>query len=461
MWGSVTKLFLNLFLYKRNHLLNCTCERFSNDFFSGKLLEHKLHHTNMNKTLKITTAASIAAISALGLTLPALAGPAPMEISPAPAPSNGDWCTGLKTFGKLYSNKDASFIQEFKMFGRFHAQYAYVDGQDNNGDDFSADFDSIRRFRLGAQIKFWNGFTLMGRANMASDARHSPAGGTRDWGFQSWDELKLSYSKKDIAGFDKVTASYGRHKIGMGQEARMSSKKIKTVERTAMSNKIFTRRYTGLLLSTEKGNWTGTVGYLSLDSTKEIGNWDHGNALYLVSEHELSNGTLSFDFFYNLDADGSGDDEVGVGYEWATSASYVTDIANWNLLTQLVYGDNGDRSYQSADRDGNFWGVIIEPSTFIIDDKLEFVARYAYQGSSEDQGIRVNSRYTRANHKGSVNSGRGDSHHSIYAGLNYYLCDHNAKFMVGVEYETLDTPNAGSDEEVDATTLWAAYRMYF
>ncbi|MBT8038169.1 MAG: OprO/OprP family phosphate-selective porin [Verrucomicrobiae bacterium] len=379
-----------------------------------------------------------------------------------PAPSNGDWCKSLKSIGKVYSNKNSAFIQEVKFFGRFHYQYAYVDGNDIDGNSFDEDFDSVRRFRLGAQIKFLNGFTLMGRANVAADSKHS--GGERDWGFQDWDELKLSYTKKGVAGFDALSASYGRHKIGVGQEARMSSKKIKTVERTAMSNKIFSNRYTGFLLSAEKGNWNGTIGYLSLDATDAIGNWSHGNALYLLSEHELSCGTLSFDLFYNLDADASGDDEVGVGYEWAASASYVTDIGSWNLLTQVVYGDNGDTSYQGATKKsqtGHFWGVIIEPSTFIIEDKLEFVARYAYQGSSEDEGIRTNSRYTRANHGGDVNSGRGDAHHSLYAGLNYYLCDHNAKFMVGVEYETLDTPNAGTQEDADATTLWAAYRMYF
>ena len=34
---------------------------------------------------------------------------------------------------------------------------------------------------------------------------------------------------------------------------------------------------------------------------------------------------------------------------------------------------------------------------------------------------------------------RGDSYHSIYAGLNYYLCGNNSKVQVGAEYETLDT----------------------
>jgi len=269
----------------------------------------------------------------------------------------------------------------------------------------------------------------MGRANFINDSTRS--GGDRDFGFQDWDELKATYSQKNVLGFDKVEASYGRHKVGVGYEARLSSKKIKTVERTGLSNKIFSNRYTGLLLSAEKGNWNGTIGYLSLADSDSIGSISQGSAIYALSEFELSNGDdLSFDLFYNLDADGSGEDEVGVGYEWAATAADRTDL---------------------------FWGVIIEPSTYLIKDKLEFVTRYAYQGSREDEGIRINSRYTRANNGGDVNGGRGDSHHSIYAGLNYYLCNHHAKVLLGAEYEMLDTPTG----DVDATTLWAAYRMYF
>ncbi|BDS06687.1 hypothetical protein NT6N_17270 [Oceaniferula spumae] len=408
----------------------------------------------MTTQLKLTTAAALATF---GAAFPALAGP-PAPVSVTPPSSNGDWCTSLQDFGKFYSNKDAAFIQEMKIFGRFQAQYAHIDGQGNDGDDFSEGFDTIRRFRLGTEIKFLNNFSLLGRANLVGDARHS--GGERDFAYQDWDELKLSYTLENFAGLDALTASYGRHKISMGHESHTSSKKIKTVERSAISNKIYANRYTGLTLTAERGDWSGTFGLLSLDSTSGIGNWDHGTALYLSSAHKVGSGNLVFDLFYNLDADNSGDDEVGVGYEWAASVSYERQIANWNLMVNGIYGDNGDTDYVSKSRSGSFWGVVIMPSTYIIEDKLEFVARYAYQGSSENEGIRTNSRYFRADNDGAVNSGRGDSHHSIYAGLNYFLCGHNSKIMVGVEYETLDTPNVGN-EDADATTLWAAYRMYF
>ncbi len=44
-------------------------------------------------------------------------------------------------------------------------------------------------------------------------------------------------------------------------------------------------------------------------------------------------------------------------------------------------------NYQSdADREGNFYGLVVMPSTYLIDDKLEFVARYVYQASEERRG---------------------------------------------------------------------------
>ena len=51
---------------------------------------------------------------------------------------------------------------------------------------------------------------------------------------------------------------------------------------------------------------------------------------------------------------------------------------------------------RASDREGNFYGLVVMPSTYLIDDKLEFVARYVYQASEGDEGIRPNSRYFRS-----------------------------------------------------------------
>ncbi len=396
-------------------------------------------------------------LGAIAVSGSAIAGPT--VLPPAPEPTNnGSWCDGFKTVGKFYSDDSNPFIQELKFFGRFQAQYGYISGDDVDGDSFSDGLDEIRRLRFGAQIKFLNGFKLKGNVNLIDDDVRD--GGGRAYEYTGWDQLKLSYSKKDVAGFDKVKFTYGRHKVALGAETHTSSKKIKTVERSALANKISDGRWTGFTLGLERGNWEGTFGYFSQDEGSEaLGSISQGSAVYLSSSHDIGDSNLLFDFFYNLDGEEEDPRYELASYEWAASLAYTTDIGNWELMVNLAYGDNGDSDYNSnADRQGKFWGVVIMPSTYIIEDKLEFVARYLYQGSDEEEGIRTNSRYFRADvldHD--VNGGRGDAHHSIYAGLNWYLCGHNCKIMVGAEYETLDTP----DGDADATTLWAAYRMYF
>ena len=396
--------------------------------------------------------------TAIALSGSALAGDVIAE-APAAAPSNnGDWCAGFNSVGKFYENKDAPFIQSLKFFGRFQYQYAHIDGENGAGNSFSEGIDEVRRFRFGSEIKFLNGFKLKGNMNLVNDG--AAKGGTREFEHKDWDELTLSYSKKDVAGFDKAGLSYGRHKVAMGHESHTSSKEIKTVERSPLSNKIYDERWTGVKVQLERGDWEGIIGYFSQDDKTERDAWgsmSQGSAFYVSSAWKLNSGNLLFDFFHMSD-DEDADSDMN-DYNWAASLAYETEIGNWDLMVNVVYGDNGDSSYQSSpDREGSFYGLVVMPSTYLIEDKLEFVSRYVYQASEEAQGIGSNSRYFQSSKIDNVSGTKsGDSYHSIYAGLNYYLCGNNSKVQVGAEYETLDTTTGDANN----TTLWAAYRMYF
>lgn len=401
----------------------------------------------MTKQLKLK-AASTAAV--LVTALPVIAGPNDGEILAPEQNNNGNWFDNI---GTVYSNDDNPYIQSLKFFGRFQAQYAYINGDDVNGDSFSEGIDEIRRLRFGAEIKFLNGFKLKGNVNLIDDDANSQGG--RDFNYQNFDQLKLSYTQKDILGFDKLGLTYGRHKVALGAEAHTSSKKIKTVERAAISNRVFNGRWTGFTLDFERGNWEGTLGYFSQDQTDELGSLAQGSAVYFSSNHSLDHGNVLFDVFWNIDTD---EDSELASYEWAATLGYETKIGDWEVVADLAIGDNGDEDFAGADRDGTFWGVTLTGSRYIIEDKLEFVARYAYQGAEEDEGIRTNSRFFRDNAvEADINGGRGDSHHSIYAGLNYYFRGDKSKVLFGIEYDNLSTP----DGSADATTLWGAYRFFF
>lgn len=372
----------------------------------------------------------------------------------------GGWCDALQSIGKLYKNSENPLVQEFSVFGRFQYQGAYIDGEDVNGDNFNESVDEIRRARIGAKAKFLNYFDIAANINLFSDSRRS--GGDLDFGFQSFDTAVIGFDIKKAFGIDqldKLHVSYGRQKFSLSHEANLSSKKISTVERSAISNRVFgSFRPTGLKVRAEKAQWDFLLGIYSTDDEDTfIADWNEsiawqGSIGYQATDqlHVLA------DFVYNDD-----DEQNTFEYEWAASLSAAYDAGRWGVATDLIYGNNGDEGNGeiNAERQGNFWGVVILPHYWLVKDRLQAVARYQYQGSEQSEGIRLNSRYSGRDNvvDADVNDGRGDSHHSYYLGLNYHLCDHNAKILAGIEYDDLETPNG----DVDAITYWLAFRTYF
>lgn len=390
-------------------------------------------------------------IGAAALTSVALAGPAPVIAEEKS--SCGSWCETLETIGTVYSNKENPYIQNIKFFGRAQFQYGYIDGSGADGRDFNEDFEEVRRLRFGGEVKFLNGFKLKANANFITDGANLI--GDRGLEYTRFDQAKLSYTFKDILGFEKSSITYGRYKVALGAEQHTSSKKIKTVERSGIANRLTTQRPTGASIDLEKDGWSGTLGIFSNDhqaaQDELISGWDESVAIYGSTKFEVGSGEVILDAIYN-DRKNVIDPFL---YEWATSAVYMTSISDWDVTLNAVLGDNGDLN--GTDRGGLFYGFVALGTTDLIEDKLEFVARYAYQGAEEDEGIRTSGRYFRRPNGGDVNSGRGDSHHALYAGLNFYQCGDRSKIMTGIEYDKLDTPSGSAD----AFTTWLAYRTYF
>jgi len=130
--------------------------------------------------------------------------------------------------------------------------------------------------------------------------------------------------------------------------------------------------------------------------------------------------------------------------------TYQTKAGIFDVMTNVTYIDQGAE---------DVYGVVIMPSYELIEDQLEAVVRYQYAHAS-DNSLRPSKRNIRNVAANEVPAGflpRGNENQTFYAGLNYFICDHHAKVMLGAEYETLD----GGDGDLDATTLWAAFRAYF
>lgn len=369
--------------------------------------------------------------------------PAPVLATP-PAENSGDWCDTLQGLGTLYKSSDNPWIQEVKLFGRFHYQYGYSDIS-NNGDDYSGDGDEIRRFRAGMSVKFLNGFKAVGRAEFED-------GGFRNheaFSYAGMDEAYLQYDFGDVGFLEDFTVGYGRYKVKFGGEEYISSKKIKTIERSNLNNLFVPIRPTGILMNASRGDYDMSFGFFSAASgDQDWSDWSGGEFYFGSIGRGLGDDSaIRADLMIN---DASEDEDEILGYDWAAALTYETKVGAWDLLANFTYGDMGSE---------DAYGIVIIPSYMLIEDRLEAVFRYQWANSSGDiiPATRRNVRNVAGNEDPARGIARGDENHTFYAGLNYFLCDHNAKVMVGAEYETLD----GDRVDLEATTLWAAFRMYF
>ncbi len=412
---------------------------------------------------------------ALGLPGLAIAGTEKMAIEPAPVESNpGNFCEWLQNKpGTIWKDKSNPYLQEIQIDGRLQFQTAYLDGEDVTGNDYSSKFNEFRRARLGVKTKFLQYFSAKVVYDLVDDERIQNGQGSVNWGYKQFDEAYLGFDLgKAIGGdtFDSLELKFGRQKYVLGHEARESSKEILTVERSAISNKVYgSYRPTGLTLAGEKGPlYFETSLYSSTtdanDGNDEFNSYQDALIYYAGVGYKVTDELSLFaDYSYNAADETEGDNNL-IAYAWASSisADYTSDM--WGIVGEFIYGDNGGArtGNTNVDRRDEFFGFIVTPHAWIIKDRLQAVGQYQYQGSDADEGVRVNSRYGRARGTGTgtgidVNSGRGDSHHSLYGGLNYYLCGHAAKIMGGVEYQTMDTPSG----DFNTLTYLLAFRTYF
>jgi hypothetical protein len=395
---------------------------------------------------KVTHKLLVQSALASTLMMPSFGGDMPATADLGSVPSNessGDWCSALKSAGSVYKNDDNPWIQKVKIFGRYHQQWAYSDGT-AAGQDFSDYSSEARRLRLGVSVDLLDRWTLLGRINFengnvyANTIRH-----------ENFDEVFLQYRADDIGFLKNPTIGYGLTKLKFGGEWYQSSKKIKTIERSNLSNFYTPDRATGFFMGAEAGNFDLTFGVYSTSAQGyATTSWDGGEAYFATFKTEALDGTIRGDILY-LDTEGN-EDEI-FDFDWATSLTYETQIGDWDLFTNATYGST---------KSGDVYGIVIMPSRFIIEDRLELVFRYQWAhstglnlrpGTSSHTSVRET-----AIHEG-VTIARGDDNHTLYAGLNYFLCDHNLKLMTGIEHETI----TGGGSDLDATTAWSAMRFYF
>jgi len=382
--------------------------------------------------------------------------------------NDGNWCDALSGDpGLLYEAKKSEnpWFQELIISGRLHYQLGYVDGTDVRGNDFHETHDEFRRARLGVEMQFLKYFHSEATVNLVDDNRFRGGGQDLDWGYGTFDTLTLTFDFADAFSggwFDDIEFTYGRMKLKVGEEDHESSRRILTIERSALADKVGgdLSRPTGLLAELEKDDWDIMLGVFSGEVDEDaLAGWGAGKAYYgSVAWQAGKKFRLLLDHVIN-DPEGG---EDFLGYAWALSLGGIYNADRWGVMGNLIYGDNGGVAHGWTDpqRQGDFHGLVVMPWYWLVEKRLQLVFQYQYQGADEIEGVRIGSRYPRASHNTpevDLDSGYGDSHHFFYLGLNYYLCGHNAKIMAGISHEQMRARTG----TLDATSYMIAFRTYF
>ncbi len=339
-----------------------------------------------------------------------------------------------------------SAVTELKLRGRMHYQFGYSDASDYS------DFHTFewRRVRLGVDGKLLDNWKFHIMANLLPDSSST-----------NLDSAYIQYN-----GLDWTTISFEKLRPRFGYELNTSSSKIKTVERTNLSNYMDPGKITGASLSGDFGilDWqvgayNGEIGDQRSSEETDLGN--EGVPEYLLNASiglDLSENigldtfALRFDYINSNDDDGI---NQRFGPEEAFAASLALGNGPFNLVAEYVQADTHSG--------GDLWGFYIMP-TLMLTDKLEAVLRYEYMEGDDGALIRHQSRYARrvvASDPGVPSAGgvRGEEYWAVYGGLNYYI-NKSLKLMFGVEYAELEDLD-GYTGTFDTVTGFGAVRLEF
>ncbi len=370
----------------------------------------------------------------------AIAGPPSPAVNsgkvPVETPKEKDWCDDIFGLTTLYKNKDNPYIQELAFTGRYHGQYALLDSDQGDFDDWEH-----RRFRLGFKAIVFQDFEVVAEMFSLLDDHDFYAGLT---------DAYIAWKQSDA-----FHLTVGRQKPKFSLDWSTSSREILTMERNILINNFGIERETGVSIAGKHEKWSWFTGVFnndvrdSIDDEVEFGDLDGGWSYvaslgYDVKEYlGTDKAVLRLDYLHSNHK--SGDDLLTI-FDNGFAASLNVKQGKWGIITEALYGD-GDS--------GDMWGIYIMP-TYDITKKLQVVARYTHARSSDDI-LRAQSRYERE--VSLTDGGRGEEYNAGYVGLNYYICSHKLKLMTGLEYSDMDGgPNGG---DFSGWTLISGVRVYW
>jgi len=188
---------------------------------------------------------------------------------------SGQDATGLPSLERpwdwpvLYSNPDSTSLQEIALQGRFQMQWADATAGDiNYGSANAPDFTTwddleVRRWRLGARLRFLKEFTLDGHINLRPDL---------DPAYLATYDLQLTWSRDP-----SFALVLGKTKVPYTQEYAISSARIATFERSLLVNQVITTPLTGATAFGQIDHWRYRCGIYANDP-QPLGEFSRLNA---------------------------------------------------------------------------------------------------------------------------------------------------------------------------------------
>lgn len=318
----------------------------------------------------------------------------------------------LWSHAELYTGQPDAIVQSVQLGGRLQLDQAYVD----SGDEELSD-TNLRRFRLGAEVSFRNGFVLSAEADY------------------DWEDGQPVYNKLTDAyvGWqpsEAVNVRVGKHSAPFTLDGMTSSTRLTTIDRSNLANNIwFTEEYVpGVSVAGDVDKWTYHLGvYSSGERNRGFGD-SNGGEFWL--------GTVGYDFGARLGADKAlvrlnlvdNDPDIHNGFtkplEEIASLTFDLDSDRWGLGTDFssAHGYLGQSDLQA---------LMVMPR-YNVNDSIQLVARYTHIESDTPNGVRF------ARYESELVEGRGDEYREMYVGVNYYLYGHKLKVQSGLQYADMN-----------------------
>jgi len=342
-------------------------------------------------------------------------------------------------FADLYENEQGDYL---KLSGRLQLDSAWVDSDQGDYND-----TSWRRFRFG--FKGQQGefkFALEADVNLNNsldDAYNRLTDANVSWLLDTDTELKFL-----------------KQSTGFTLDGKTSSKKLLTPQRNNLTNNLwFTSEYfTGVSVKSKLNDgWSYKTGIFSSDGSDEISISDASYFATLTTTKKLAKnnlwdkGEVSFDYVYN-DTHEEGNTR---DFSQVISASSKFKQNDWGLQSDISWG-KGDLGQS------DIFGVVVMP-TYQQSEKIQWVARYTYINSAEDNGVRLGryeSKVVDEHGESSVSGERGDKYQEVYAGVNWFLNGHKLKLQAGLQYAKMED-NANDGGAYDGWGFTVAMRSYW